>query len=500
MSKSATTSPTLLAKPLPPEVGMEERSFLGVSHEREDIKTKRRRSGPARHSEASHGRQVVGSGAWPYPPRPYHGPEDSPSPPSSDSESIPPHIPQSPPQLLHRSKVQHYPLHLDYSPPQYSSAVRTTTSAEFAYTPSTSPFLGPLRTLNIHSTNASRAPSPVLPPHPNPTTGDVAIDDGSLYLHARSNPSSPPANSYFHRAMSSSKLRQHDKRSLDPASAYASHHNNNISSNIRTPQLSSGPSSEDSSPRSGGVSALPHNSTPFGLPPPLSAQHLHTSTSGSATSSRAPSPTHLGIRETGSGGHLSPQQQLGPCYQQHHHPHHHLARSVHAAFGMTPIHAHGTRVATGTSASPSSGGPGRSHSPPPRNSPWHSLSSPGSHPVPNTAPLTGPDHRRRQPHLGLGDSFSHEFVPHAVMSMPSSRSSSPPITLPPLKLLSLPGCHPSSEEAGKGGEDGDGRGKVIGEIKSKEGVEGDATAAEKVELPSFSQIDATTRGAREWRY
>ena len=491
MSKSATTSPTTVGRHLPPEMDVEERSYHGISHERgwhdpDDPKTKRRLSGPAWHGESSHGHKVGGNGAnhpshhssgtWPYPnhhPRRHHGPEDSPSPPSSDSESAPLH-PQSPPHSLRHSTGQGFPNQSEYSSPQNPSAVRTT-NPEVACTPSTSPFLGPLRTLNIHSTNASRASSPVPLPSPyfNPTAGDVAIDDGCAYILAQSNPSSP-SSSYFPRAVPS-KSHQLGKRSADLTSqyVYSQHHV------LRTPQQSSVPSSEDSSPRSGAPAPLPHHPTPL-----RAAQQPY---SKSATSSRAPSPLHWGTRDPVSGGHSSPQQvQPGPS----HPPHHHLARSVRAAFNMTPIYAHSQHPNT-TGVLNST----RSHSPPPRNPSWPSLSSLGAPSVPNSAPLAGPDYRRRHGY-GFGEGISHEFSPPTVMSMPGSRSSSPPITLPPLKLPSLPLSGNATDGVGKSGEGGEAK---TGEKDSIEGKRA-LVVPEKVELPSFSQIDASARAARDRRY
>ncbi|KAF8722438.1 hypothetical protein AX14_009840 [Amanita brunnescens Koide BX004] len=510
MSKSATTSPTTVGRHLPPEMAVEERSYHGISHERgwhdsEDLKTKRRLSGPAWHTvsggESSHGHKVGGSGVnhpshhpsgiWPYPnhrPRRHHGPEDSPSPPTSDSESAPSH-PQSPPHHLRHSAAQGFPHQSEYSPPQNPSAVRST-NPEVAYTPSTSPFLGPLRTLNIHSTNASRASSPVPLPSPyfTPTTGDVAIDDGGAYIHAQSNPSSP-SSSYFPRAMSS-KLNQLGKRSADLTSQYAHAHHHSLSGILRTPQQSSLPSSEDSSPRIGAPGPLPQHPTP--LRPPLSTQPLCTNKAlDSATSSRAPSPLHWGTRDPLPAGHSSPQQvQPGPG----HHPHHHLVRSVRAAFNMTPIHTSQHPTSTGVVNS------APSHSPPPRNPSWPSLSSLGIPSVPNSAPLAGPDYRRRHGY-GFGEGLNHEFAPPTVMSMPGSRSSSPPITLPPLKLLSSP-----SHQSGSGTNVTDGIRKPSegGDVKTneKDSIDGNGSlvAPEKVELPSFSQIDASMRAARDWRY
>ncbi|KAF8630880.1 hypothetical protein AX17_005238 [Amanita inopinata Kibby_2008] len=570
MSKSATTSPTTLTRTLPLDMSrnVDEKLHLGVSHERdrhaatlhegnhrdqgqEDLKkSKRRLSGPAWHTvpgdNSTHGHQVSGVGtgfnhnlhhsssAWPHP---YHHPsyarrhrgvlgqEDSPSPLSSDSESVPSHIPQSPPHLLCRM-AQGYSHHsADHSPPQYSSSLRTTT-AEVTYTPTTSPFLGPLRTLNIHSTNASRAPSPVhLPPsHFNSgnNSGDVSIvplEDGHSQLRAHSNPSSPPtgASAYIHRAMSSSKLYQLGKKPEGPATvphAYAYTHSHHPSignssdlntQHVPTPQLSSGPSSEDSSPRSGAAAVPPHV-PPGGPLTPLSAQQQHIS--GSAASSRAPSPLQWGIRES-----RSPTQQ---SLQNHHH--HHIARSVRAAFGMTPIHAEPQ-------------GPVRSRSPPPlpppRNPSWHSLSSLSS------AVMSGARSAGHSPHVsisgtsgfhmrrngfGFGEGLGHGFKSPAVMSMPGSRSNSPPITLPPLKMLSLPGHQstgseenvkenkPDADEAMDVNDDNkkklDGTsaaGSALGRTEEVKVLM--AGAHEKVELPGFHQIEAASRrGARDWMY
>ncbi|KAK2465716.1 hypothetical protein APHAL10511_002260 [Amanita phalloides] len=460
MSKSATTSPAAVGKPLPSEITVDETT----SHERswqpsEDIKAKRRLSGPA-GGESSHGHKVGGncanhpshhpSPAWPHPyHRRHRGSDGSPSPPSSDSESAPSHALQSPPHLLHHSMAHG---HIHHSPPQYSTAVRPTTS-EFAYTPSTSPFLGPLRTLNIHSAGVSRASSPVpLPsPHFNPTPGDAAVDDGTQSM--------------------SSKLHKLGKRSTDLTFHYTSvHHHQHPHPHHRT-----GPNSEGNSP-----------------PLPLSAQHPHathtTPTSlGSTTSSRAPSPLQFGTRDF--GGHPSPPQvQPGPSH------HHHLARSVRAAFGMTPIHAHSHHPRT-TGATIST----RSRSPPPRNPSWPSLTTLGSQTMPPNASLGGPEYRTRLGHgfgFGFGDGFHHEFAPPTVMSMPGSRSNSPPITLPPLKLLSLPG-HRSGFGLGTSGG-ADKKSDTASGVKPE--VNDVQTVPEKVELPSFSEIDATTRRAREWRY
>jgi zinc finger protein CreA/MIG len=134
--------------------------------------------------------------------------DDSPSPISSDSEHLGHdglHKTHSPPKMFHLHgpsafQSAHVPNRsLDsYSPPLHpSSAVRSTPSSDFAFTPSTSPFLGPLRTLNIHSATPSRAPSPILLP---PGHGDEA----ARMPHSRAGSvayGSPPltSNSFVHR-------------------------------------------------------------------------------------------------------------------------------------------------------------------------------------------------------------------------------------------------------------------------------------------------------------
>ncbi|KAG6377025.1 hypothetical protein JVT61DRAFT_1073 [Boletus reticuloceps] len=101
--------------------------------------------------------------------------EDSPSPLSSDSDSIPPH---------HAAQnSSHTPFarpRAPYPAPTASAEVSPKGVAaikpEFAFTPSASPFLGPLRTLNLQSTNPSRAPSPILlPPAQGHSQNDAPV-------------------------------------------------------------------------------------------------------------------------------------------------------------------------------------------------------------------------------------------------------------------------------------------------------------------------------------
>ncbi|KAG6831742.1 hypothetical protein H0H87_004011 [Tephrocybe sp. NHM501043] len=245
LSKSATTSPVLAPREVAPH---------------NDDKARRRLSGPVLPPQPTwspHPRHVLS--------------DDSPSPISSDSESPPLHI---------RSLLP---------PPVPRSAPHS----EFSFTPSTSPFLGPLRTLNIPSAAPSRAPSPVLLPPP----------------HLNLPPPSPPHSAW----------------------------NKSVS-------------------------------------------FVRASGIASTSSSRAPSPP------------LWPGSRPSTD--------HHLAHSVRAAFGMTPIHA----------ASP------------PLAHRHHVYPQPHAHAHTHTAP-----------HTPLAR------LPRALpASMPGSRAGSPPITLAPMKSAPLP--------------------------------------------------------------
>ncbi|KJA21211.1 hypothetical protein HYPSUDRAFT_42341 [Hypholoma sublateritium FD-334 SS-4] len=483
ISKSATTSPVMhnaLAL-------SEDRSFFGLDREwrapaSEDMDTvragsKRRLSGPVwmQPPQPPHDAQLVQSrssghlvDAMRAPhhsaifPHPYHHAnqqsrphDDSPSPISSDSEPLPPHerafASQSPPRIFHLAARPQPPV--DHSPPHYSSAVRTT--SEFAFTPSTSPFLGPLRTLNIHSTNPSRAPSPILLPPPsrafdNSNTRDVYVTEDS-HSRAGSTYGSPPSASYLQRGfglgLASKQQQGHVQRRSDGQYFSAHPYGGASSSQLPTPQLSSGPSSSGSSPAS-----LAH---------PVPTQHPM-----SAASSRAPSPLHW--------ARASPTSAREPQQQQH------IAHHVRLAFGMTPIHPqHQSHPASrrssppphsAVSGGPAAGGGGGQHLGLPRNTSW---SGPVYH-----APLAYP-------------------AQHSVgASMPGSRAGSPPIHLPPLKSLASP--------AGDG-DAADERMRVD-DVRAKVeegGAPADAlasppttttTARAKIELPHFSEFEAAARG------
>ncbi|KAI9508409.1 hypothetical protein F5148DRAFT_1196742 [Russula earlei] len=258
------------------------------------------------------------------------------------------------------------------TPAQLPVSARTTG----AYmTPSTSPFLGGLSTLHIHSTQPSRAPSPIMLPPPATRPGSP----GDEFHQRRGVPDSPPISfSVVGRKRRSSgdyepysaPAFQHtfsNQRGLHVNGTYSiSHPPSYLSSlhGLTTPALSSGASSSGSSPSS----------------------HPH---------SRAPSPTQS-----------HPSQH---SYSYHPHSSPYLAHSVRAAFGMTPIHS--------------------------------------------TAPLPS--------------SYVHVAGGSAGASVPTSRASSPPIKLAPLRVPS-----PSAL--------GDERG-------------GKSPRTGGVALPGFSEVEAATR-------
>jgi zinc finger protein CreA/MIG len=237
-----------------------------------------------------------GSHSHPYPfahPRSAAQQDDSPSPRSTD-EDLPP-----PPPVSVRA------------PGSYM-------------TPTTSPFLGGLSTLNIHSAQPSRAPSPIMLPPPATRPGSPGDE-----FHRRRGggvPDSPPNGFTVSRKRRSSAdgepysapAFQHAfsyHRGL-PLHGHGTHSQSHSQSylpsphGLTTPVLSSGPSSNGSSPSS----------------------HPH---------SRAPSPTHS-----------------YPAHSHHAHSqsHPHLAHSVRVAFEMTPIHSRASLPPTFVHVSGSSAG------------------------------------------------------------------------------------------------------------------------------------------------
>ncbi|KAF5361054.1 hypothetical protein D9756_005004 [Leucocoprinus leucothites] len=537
LTKSATTSPTAtpalrpgLALALTPE----EQQYYGLSNERDghpvydDKKSQRRLSGPwhqqpppsshrsnlvqsrssghlvdqMRPAGASYGAHHYAAWSHPYHPQPPHAHyrhlaganthEDSPSPISSDSETAANNSRSpsqrlfqiNPPSSLHHSR----PHSSDHSPPHYSSAMRTT-SADVAYTPSTSPFLGPLRTLNIHSTNPSRAPSPVLLPPPTiegrDRERDMAADDSRS--RGPSVAGSPTNSSILMPQHRGPMMKQSQSSRRTDSLGYAMpplpHHYHQhhpylaSSSGVPTPQLSSGPSSNGSSPGSLG------QHTPLGPPPllpPGAGLAVSNISSVSATSSRAPSP--VSWTSSLAAGHMTATANVfqGGKREQ---SHSNLAHSVRMAFGMTPI----------VPSPPRSHAHAHSHS---RTESGLLLGGGASHPV---SGVTTPMHPHS--HSSLSSSLWD------LRSMPGSRSGSPPITLPPLKV---PKGLNGDEESDDGVDEDEDRVKVKKEVLDDvdmlmDGVEGPSSSKrsggkarkaerERVELPGFSQFEAAARG------
>jgi len=420
-SKSASTSPVHSAIPLKSE------PFSGLSnsrdwHEDEDIRNsdkllraKRRISGPAwqmtpmSHDprtgpilnpfpSAHHAAPKVHTGPM-HPLHPAHPPthrhlvthEDSPSPLSSDSDSMSVHNTAQHPQLTYSHPRASYPAPAQSAERSPPSGIR---AAEFTFTPSTSPFLGPLRTLNLHSANPSRAPSPIsLPPTSMSVHGDIPIspiDDPSYGARQRSRHSSvvssPPNRGAVPVTRKKGSVDGPQTASIPHVRTYpgqlslAAQASERGLHNLPTPQLSSGPSSNGSSPNSftyplsGGI----YTSKPVFEAGPITM---------SPANSRPSSPPH---------GHPSNHNHAGGA------PHHHLAHSVRMAFGMTPIHPSG----------------------PPRNTSW-----------PNP-------HLKSNPNV-----FSSS-------SVPASRSNSPPITLPPLNCPSSPPLIPMDQDDSSSDDEG----------------------------------------------
>lgn len=510
LSKSATTSPTATPALRPGlTLGMtpEERGYFGLPLERDwhpyderDDKTGQRRlsghwhppptsshhpphrsnlvqsrsSGhlvdQMRPAGASHGPHHY---AWshPYHPQPPHAHyrhlagtnahDDSPSPISSDSETHGANI-QSPPRGLFRADPASSSLHhsrphsSDQSPPHYS-AMRTT-SADFAYTPSTSPFLGPMRTLNIHSANPSRAPSPVSLPPPVAENRDRdrdMVDDQLSRSRGPSVAGSPTSSSMLihHRPMMKQSRR---KESLGYAMPALPHHHfsshSTSYSGAPTPQLSSGPSSNGSSPGSLG------QHTPLG-PPPLLPPGAGLIGASSTTSSRAPSP--VAWTQALAAGQMT--ATANAIQGKREHSHSNLAHSVRMAFGMTPIVQSPPRTSSRTTEGGAlfgGAGPGIGAGL------THSVSGAATpmHPHPLSTNLWG------------------------LRSMPGSRSGSPPITLPPLKV-------PQSKDGDDSDGDMSGDDVRVKQEDEDEGMEVDRSKTKnRVELPGFSEFEAAARG------
>lgn len=99
--------------------------------------------------------------------------------------------------------------------------------------------------------------------------------------------------------------------------------------------------------------------------------------------------------------------------------------------------------------------------------------------------------------LGLKSKARSTTNVFASSSVPTSRSNSPPITLPPLNI----GASESAGDREKGGEgDGEGLPMDMDEDESSSDDEGTfmSTGSDrrKVELPGFKEFEAATRSGR----
>lgn len=484
LSKSASNTP--MTTPLFPPHFSEEGGYFGVSRERERVRShvayddtygaqdphhvrhfgasSSRRESLAMHSHSSghvvdarervHGHSHV-HGAWSHPyPLPAHsashrphlfvGHEDSPSPVSSDSDSMhPSHSPH------HGSGMQP---HGSDGYVGYVSGSRAP-SGDFTFTPSTSPFLGGLRTLNIHSSGPSRAPSPfhLSSSHPGSPTEEYYPRKSGLVgspPHARGVLASRKRGSTGD-LVSLGKHSYATERSPSGITYHVPYYSEPTFTALPTPQLSSGPSSNGSSPGS-----HPHS---------LAYYPVCGSGSISASSSRPPSPPSWASQQKTTVPHGS---HHGQGRDRDHPHHHHLAHSVRVAFGMTPIHPHARHAST--TLPPLTGG-GRTSSdvtPPVLFSNYNA-----------TTRLTPDAPSSMQSH-------SHS------LSVPVSRATSPPIKLAPLKLPSSPNS-PSHRPTALSVRDLLNHDSEGTPDKSSD-QHRPAKEVEKIELPRFSELEAAT--------
>ena len=444
LSLSASSTPFATPGPLSAHDG-----YFTVSNDREDDdlrekkgKNKRRLSGPAwtapvpqpdviqvhpsghvvdggvPHRSHSHS-HLAGHGQWGHPyqchagPNSHHHhhpqprPEDSPSPISSDSES-----------LLLATTSPSYPATRTHSHSQ---------SLSVHHTPSTSPFLGPLRTLNLHSEGPSRAASPFRLPSAvlDCDLSASPVEDHPLSPSRSSMVGSPPRQTGFGdlRTRASVEMSPQPNFSIPNSGHFLPGRGSRF---VNTPQLSSGPSSNDSSPgsypNSLASSTTRHqpdivtsNDSSRAASPPLLSNSVHLKGNGSSSASPVYLPHSLHARDSGPA-------------------HRNLAHSLRVAFGMTPIHAH----------------------------PMYGYGGSGSKTTPGGATpfSTGPGHVQ-------------------ALSMPVSRSSSPPITLPPLKFD--PSTYSSCPNS------------PIQDAEMEDAtVPSNRSSKPKIELPGFSEFAAAS--------
>lgn len=463
-------------------------------------------------------------------PQHIHRENDTPSPISTDGDVPQPsststlHPPTSTSTVRHDSHSPHQH-HISHSHSSLSlhSATGPAPGSTY-YTPSTSPFLGPLGALNIHSTQPSRAPSPIamLPR----SLSSVSMPGGALSTGMGTGLPSP--------------VEENERERLERFGAGGKRRSvaggeiNALAHALPTPQLSSGPSSNGSSPGSYPHSIISQSGYTAG-------QHHRANNessthpwfvginSGSVDSSRASSPPlwtphhssspghHLG----GPGMHGKPGSMMNAPPPSSQAPaHHHLAHSVRLAFGMTPIHPQQQQQQSSVS------GPGvpphsSTHSPP------HSMVAPSALGANGGRAWTSGVSTPTRGAFGTTSTTSTAATttggaPASSLSMPPSRAGSPPIKLAPLRISS-PVSHgatspkrPGFERKWSGGSGGAGGGMTSpvgdgkvnmggGEVNEGEPMEDVRqedvktavveTMTGRVALPGFSEIEAAARGA-----
>ncbi|KAI5985701.1 hypothetical protein EDC04DRAFT_3098194 [Pisolithus marmoratus] len=434
--------------------------------------------------------------------------EDSPSPLSSDSDTVPPSHHHSTHQTSYRRTHPVANPNSSAGPAgpgsELSPPSRSASKPEFTFTPSTSPFLGPFRGEgsaspvdgSLHGSSATRQRrrgSSIVgsPPGTRVAAGGGAgamFGPGSRNKSFGDMPYSMSTIPHVHTypgqlslAASQASRRDADRKTVTSAVCRAAQvvvvveAVREVRYILRWPLLGE----------------LGGRRFEIGVPtksPPISR-------SGSPHY-----PPRHGSGHTNGQYPLQAQSQTQVPSQAHgtYHHHHYLAHSVRSAFGMTPIYHN--------SNSSSGGGASNGTSMPQRNPSW---------PVPCSHPHTGPVRSGSSPGgvvapqgplLAHSLPYDHNygFGTLGSASVPPSRAPSPPITLPPLRLrttsprsMSMGEGESGDDEDGHENEDEDmeGEGVVIGRKRdrSRRGVPVDK---EKVALPGFKEIEAVARGEK----
>ncbi|KAL5524546.1 hypothetical protein ACEPAF_9686 [Sanghuangporus sanghuang] len=389
-----------------------------------------------------------------------HDIEESPSPNSTDSDSTG-LAPSGGSTYSIGNSAGSFPSHLSYlhSP----SAVEADRERDWekerrhesaSYTPSTSPFLGGIRQLGLHSSGPSRAASPILlPPSHIPTQSGSSSSSSRQasptmhqanlhpvpHVHSNSHHNHYHAHHPYHH--SEGHRQGYKRRSFgipeQPLSTLSCCVPPSVSPPLGGSPTRSGflnyPCSCDRTAPATTLSGLGSGSaTPGTIPGSGLGTPALSMGSGPSSTGSSPGNHHFSLQTTQSSLGLPPtvsavrsnvnSRPPSPTLPQHNH--HHLATSLRLAFGMTPIrpiesHQRGEKTgppACGCSTHDLMAGPpisGSTFSASARSnsaSELRSLAYPGSH----TAP---------------------------PFSLPASRAASPPITLPPLKLLERDGEH-----------------------------------------------------------